>query len=128
LPLFLHVQSHAQHLSGDLSSTCPWSKRWLQDRWYNMFALRIKPYLHTYPSRANIFGGQFIPGTLLIPKRRPGHFVAYEWQWTGLDKRGRLDFVQDFWGNLCTTSTWKITLDVSLLLKEWILQKKWMTV
>jgi hypothetical protein len=51
---------------------------------------------------------------ILTPKCHPSHFVAYEWQWTGLNNRGRPDFIQDFWGslvgNLCTTFNWKITL------------------
>jgi hypothetical protein len=50
----------------------------------------------------------------LTPKCRYRHLVAYEWKWTGLNNRGRPDFIQDFKGslvgNLCTTSNWKISL------------------
>jgi hypothetical protein len=51
----------------------------------------------------------------LTHKRHRCHFVAYEWQYTCLEDKGRQFFIQDFWGSLvgklCTTSNWKIFLE-----------------
>jgi hypothetical protein len=55
----------------------------------------------------------------LTPKHRRHHFVAYDWQCTSLDNRGRQFFVQDFWDSLVsklsTTPNWKISLGCLLL-------------
>jgi hypothetical protein len=50
----------------------------------------------------------------LTPKCQWHHFMAYEWQWSGLCDKGRQFFIHWFFGSvlgqLCTTSNKQITM------------------
>ena len=81
------------------------------------FFVASKQFLYYSCARAAANMGS--PIAILTPACWQRHFVAYEWQCTGLDNRGRQFFIQDFWdnlvGKLCSRFNWKITLGCLLL-------------